>query len=545
MESLDELRDYESNPVIRRGSSAAESVAPTSFVLPPQVISRTHHRGKALAAAKFPEQPSAQPLPELPERVFARPPARTTEAIRPAQRRTVGKMGQKALAAAAICLTFTSASSALVHNREVMVSAAHEEERDDELRAKTADSILAAINQTKVLPELTLSRPPDAAAPSAPEAQETANNAKKTAEKTVAPKIAEEKAPVRPKTGRELVTAIKAHPNIASQSQRVEQSIEDVEDDEDKGKKRAEIAIKPQLLNIVHELAEEGYQVKIKSLSTGSHSANSHHYKGRAIDMSFADADEFKRAFGKLYEQRESFGIDELIYGGEKPAGTSNLDRGVDHDYGSHEEARHGGHIHLAIAENAETPIESQETRKEIAEAENPDPEGPDLKDVEDVAGPESVVPDEIDLGHINFEAVTSPMSGVSDEELRSMLKQTVKAGVPIRNASLLIANALQESGFNPNIYGDNGRAQGAFQWHPGRREGMPKGDIAKQIEWAIDVEMERDHQGGNDHNLHNIIKDPNADVDEVKRAIEKWLRWGHLGERWKYDADMWRQLSS
>lgn len=70
--------------------------------------------------------------------------------------------------------------------------------------------------------------------------------------------------------------------------------------------------------------------------------------------------------------------------------------------------------------------------------------------------------------------------------------------GYTPEQASGIVANIKHESGFNTQVYGDNGKAQGLVQWHPDRRKyvfdyletkGLNPYDFDSQLE-GIDYEL-------------------------------------------------------
>lgn len=112
---------------------------------------------------------------------------------------------------------------------------------------------------------------------------------------------------------------------------------------------------------------------------------------------------------------------------------------------------------------------------------------------------------------------------------------------MPKLAAAYLIGNFIGESHLKPcdTIKGDGGRAWGLAQWHPGRRADMPC-DYVAQLHWAIDVEMQRDSPDSK-----ATLFNPNSGVADIQQALKNWERWGTLGARWVYAANIYAQIEA
>jgi hypothetical protein len=67
--------------------------------------------------------------------------------------------------------------------------------------------------------------------------------------------------------------------------------------------------------------------------------------------------------------------------------------------------------------------------------------------------------------------------------------------------------------------------------------------ELIAQLDWAIDIEMPRDNAHGGGHNLHAVLVDPNATVDDLIYALKKYERYGVEGGRYQYAAAIYAQL--
>lgn len=109
-----------------------------------------------------------------------------------------------------------------------------------------------------------------------------------------------------------------------------------------------ETDVDPQLLSVILDLANNGIEVIITSLTTGKHSPESMHYVGNGIDIGFEDIEGYQKAFAHLYFNRETYKLNELIWGGALPAGTSTLKRGIPTQYLQPTLEAHTGHAHVS-----------------------------------------------------------------------------------------------------------------------------------------------------------------------------------------------------
>lgn len=133
---------------------------------------------------------------------------------------------------------------------------------------------------------------------------------------------------------------------------------------------------------------------------------------------------------------------------------------------------------------------------------------------------------------------VTTPVGGVPTETINTALQTLQNLGLTKEGAAYLTGNFIQESRLDPgNCTPDGDLACGIAQWHPGRRADMPAG-LVPQLEWAFNTEMKRDTPY-----LRDALMNPESDLYGIKQAIKRWERWGVLGNRWQYGADILNQL--
>lgn len=132
-----------------------------------------------------------------------------------------------------------------------------------------------------------------------------------------------------------------------------------------------------------------------------------------------------------------------------------------------------------------------------------------------------------------------SPHSIATVEEINTALAIYQDKGMPKLATAYLIGNFISESHLKPcdSIRGDGGQAWGLAQWHPGRRGDMPC-DYSAQLNWAVDVEMQRDSPA-----TRATLFDPNASVGDIQQALKNWERWGTQGARWVYAANVYDQI--
>lgn len=105
-------------------------------------------------------------------------------------------------------------------------------------------------------------------------------------------------------------------------------------------------AVSSNLLGIILQIAEDT-EIQINSLTTGDHSSESHHYHGRAVDIDDAGG-VAEEIMPFLFENRNSFNLDELIYG-HSVVGAQNLDNGTVNVYGQDVLDAHSGHVHVSV----------------------------------------------------------------------------------------------------------------------------------------------------------------------------------------------------
>jgi hypothetical protein len=117
--------------------------------------------------------------------------------------------------------------------------------------------------------------------------------------------------------------------------------------------------------------------------------------------------------------------------------------------------------------------------------------------------------------------------------------------GLTPLGASYLTGNFIQESRLDPTAKGDyrNGTptAHGIAQWRFDRLRGMPS-DLMGQIDFALDVEMERDH-GARD--LPELLRDPAATPQQLMDGLKRWERWGVEADRFEYAQEIYTTLTS
>jgi len=135
----------------------------------------------------------------------------------------------------------------------------------------------------------------------------------------------------------------------------------------------------------------------------------------------------------------------------------------------------------------------------------------------------------------------TSPHGAVTIDEINTALQVYQDKGMPKLAAAYLVGNFIGESHLKPcdSVRGDGGAAWGLAQWHPGRRADMPC-DYVAQLHWAVDVEMQRDSPAS-----RATLFDPNAGIGDIQQALKNWERWGTLGARWVYAADVYAQIQA
>ena len=169
----------------------------------------------------------------------------------------------------------------------------------------------------------------------------------------------------QPQNPQQLAQAVLANPNITIQSSpndRVRKSIENVEDNgatftHDVGAS-GEVQVSSRLLQVVQAISKQ-YPLTITSLTTGEHSPSSDHYKGEAVDLGI-DGNS-PTVFKLLYDNREAFGVDELIWA-TPPDGAANLKNGQPYAYSPETLAAHGGeNAHIHVSFGAKDPLPKPE----------------------------------------------------------------------------------------------------------------------------------------------------------------------------------------
>lgn len=141
----------------------------------------------------------------------------------------------------------------------------------------------------------------------------------------------------------------------------------------------------------------------------------------------------------------------------------------------------------------------------------------------------------------VNWTVNSSPNSYVSVDQINNMLNILQNKGLTKEGASYLTGNFITESFLTPCDHaGDGGLAYGLGQWHPARRYDMPCG-LNDQVEWALTVEMVRDSVNMNYTCVCDTVK--GSDIEAIKYSLEKWERWGILGNRWYYADYIYQQI--
>lgn len=145
-------------------------------------------------------------------------------------------------------------------------------------------------------------------------------------------------------------------------------------------------------------------------------------------------------------------------------------------------------------------------------------------------------------LNGVNLEAIRG-MNGVDSERITSVVAYMItKHNLTPKGAAYLTGNFLWESNLNPNVKpGDSESAYGLGQWRFERSQGMPE-DLFGQIDFAIDIEMDRDGEAAY---LNELLRDPNASVDAITIGIQKWERYGVEGPRFEFGAIILAQMQS
>lgn len=138
----------------------------------------------------------------------------------------------------------------------------------------------------------------------------------------------------------------------------------------------------------------------------------------------------------------------------------------------------------------------------------------------------------------VRWTVSSTPLPAATVENVNTALAIYQDMGMSKQGAAYLIGNFMGESHLIPcGNYGDGGQAHGLGQWHPGRRHDMPC-DYQEQLRWAVDVEMQRDSPA-----TRAVLFDQGASIYQIQSGIQNWERWGTLGARWVYAANVYAQL--
>lgn len=141
------------------------------------------------------------------------------------------------------------------------------------------------------------------------------------------------------------------------------------------------------------------------------------------------------------------------------------------------------------------------------------------------------------------WQVTSSPHGRVSVEQINTVLAHLQAKGLTKQGAAYLAGNFIAENYLSPDgCNGDGGTACGLGQWRFGRREGMPA-ELIPQLDWAIDVEMPRDHSRGGGHNMHGLLYDGNATRADLLQGLKGWERYGIEGNRGVYGDAIYAQL--
>ena len=132
------------------------------------------------------------------------------------------------------------------------------------------------------------------------------------------------------------------------------------------------VPIPPELLKVALVIADAGNTVTFSGLTTThERSGTTAAEEGVGIDVTFQSAAAAQRVFKLLNEESANLGIDKLIWGGDKPAGTANLWQGQPHDeYSPEIQTVYGGTTMFISAKLADASpvIEAANTQGEAAD---------------------------------------------------------------------------------------------------------------------------------------------------------------------------------
>lgn len=118
-------------------------------------------------------------------------------------------------------------------------------------------------------------------------------------------------------------------------------------------------------------------------------------------------------------------------------------------------------------------------------------------------------------------------INGVDKELIKDVVAYMVnQQGLTVKGASYLTGNFITESGIDPN-------SEGGYlaQWAGSRLVGVPKG-LYEQIDFALNVEMDRD---GMASDLDELLRDPKATTAQIRDGLKRWERWGIQGQRFEF----------
>lgn len=128
------------------------------------------------------------------------------------------------------------------------------------------------------------------------------------------------------------------------------------------------------------------------------------------------------------------------------------------------------------------------------------------------------------------------------EQRIEEALNFYLSQGLSQQGAAYLVGALLQESGLDPNAVGDQGTARGLAQWRGERQRGMPA-DFHGQLAFVL-TEMNRDPQSRQARVLETL-RNPNASVEEVRRALKIYERYGVAGRRYEYGEELLQRLRS
>ena len=157
---------------------------------------------------------------------------------------------------------------------------------------------------------------------------------------------------------KDFANKIMSNPKITfdnSVQDRVRKSMQDVIDD---GKtftninqdNKHEVAVSANLLAAVLEMTDNDIPIQINCLTTGhDDKPGSSHVEGSGIDLGIISDELAQKTFKYLFDNSRRLGVDELIYSGNIPDGTTTLNDGVTHEFSQGIKDIHRNHIHLRI----------------------------------------------------------------------------------------------------------------------------------------------------------------------------------------------------